>query len=148
MRAAVEAQRRRTRAPAASAMMLLRARRDDAVAGDVVDAGRCATRAGGGRQPMQLRERRDDRLAERLDEPAGDGRGRLHRDLLAEDRAQPHLEAVERAGHAQAGIGLDRRGQARVPAQMPGDQIGPRVEIEQRAHAGRAAPAAPASGCA
>ena len=63
-----------------------------------------ATRAGAGVSRCSSAKRRDDRLAERLDEPAGDGGGRLHRDLLPEDRPQAHLEAVEGAGHAQAGV--------------------------------------------
>ena len=89
-------------------MMLLAARGDDAVSGDVVDAGRGdAGRCG--REAIQFRQRRDDGFAERLDEPAGDGGGRLHRHLLAEDRAHAHLESVEGAGHSQAGVRLDRR---------------------------------------
>ena len=98
---------------------------------DVIDAG------GGDagrhrRQAIQLRERRHDRLAKRLDEPAGDGRRRFHRHLLSENRAQTHLESVEGARHAHAGVRLDRRGEARVLAQMLGDQVRSRVEIEQR----------------
>ena len=130
MRAAVEAEpartlrvRQRDDAPAA--------RRDDAVPGDVIDAGR-SDPGRDGCEAIQFRKRRDDGLTERLDEPAGDGGGRFHRHLLAEDRAQPELEAVEGAGHAQAGVRLDGRREARVPAQMFRDQVGPRVEIEQR----------------
>ena len=125
MRAAIEAEsarflRCRQRDDASAA------RGDDAVPGDVVDAGgRHARRRRG--EAIQLRQRRGDRFAERLDEPAGDGGGGFHRDLLAEDRAQPHLESVERAGHPQPGVRLDGRGEARVPAQMPRDQVGARV---------------------
>ena len=38
----------------------------------------------------------------------------LHRHLLTEDGAQAHLEAVERAGHAQSRVGPDGGGEARV----------------------------------
>ena len=75
-----------------------------------------AIRAGYGREAMQFRERRDDRFAERFDEPAGDGRRRLHRHLLAEDRAQAQLESVEGAGHSQTGVRLDGACEARVLA--------------------------------
>ena len=94
-----------------------------------------ATRAGDGVRRFSSGKRRHDRLAERLDESAGDGGGRLHGHLLPEDRAQSHLESVEGAGHAQAGIRLDGAGQSRVPGQMLRDHVRPRVEIEQRPHA-------------
>ena len=94
-----------------------------------------ATRAGAGVRRFSSGKRRHDRFAECLDEPAGDGGRGFHRHLLPEDRAQAHLESVEGAGHSQAGVRLDRRGQARVPAQMLRDQVGPRVEIEQGADA-------------
>ena len=45
---------------------------------------------------------------------------------------RPSLESVEGAGHSQAGVRLDGRCQTRVLAQMFRDQVGPRVEIEQR----------------
>ena len=88
MRASVEAEparslrlRQRDDAPAA--------RGDDAMPRDVVDAGRgdpgrCR------REAIQFRKRRHDGLAERLDEPAGDGGGGFHRHLLARgSRAGP-----------------------------------------------------------
>ena len=46
-----------------------------------------------------------------LDEPRGDACGRGDRDLLAEDRAHRDLEAVEGAGHAQAGTRVGERAQ-------------------------------------
>ena len=70
-----------------------------------------------------------------VDEPAGEGGGGLHRHLLPEDRAQSHLESVEGARHPQAGVRLDRRRQTRVFAETFRDDVGPRIEIEQRPHA-------------
>jgi len=108
---------------------------DDAKAGDAVDArGRDARRSR--RQTIQLWKRRRDRITERLDEPAGNRRRGAHRDLLAEDRAQAHLEAIEGAGDANAGISLHGCREPRIPGEMPGDQVRAGVEIEQPADAG------------
>ena len=112
---------------------MLRARaRHDAEPGDVVDARqRHAGRRR--RQPMQLGKRRHDRIAERLDEAAGDGGGGFHGHLLPEDRPQAHLEPVEGSGHAQAGVALDGAGESRIPGQVLRDHVRPGVEIEQGA---------------
>ena len=76
-----------------------------------------ATRAGPGVRRFSSGSGVDERFTERLDEPASDRGGRFHCHLLPENRAQPELESVEGAGHAQAGIRLDRRGQARISAE-------------------------------
>ena len=52
---------------------------------------------------------RFDRIAERRSEAARDRARRGDRDLLAEDRAHRHFEAVERARHAQAGMAAGER---------------------------------------
>ena len=56
-------------------------------------------------------------------------------DLLPEDRADRHLEPVERAGDAQAGVRGDERREDAVLPEVARDHVGPRLEIEQRAHA-------------
>jgi hypothetical protein len=111
----------------ASAMMLLQ-RGDDAVASDVVTLAGNTVRQR--REAMQFCKWRRDGFAERLDEPAGDRGRRFHGDLLAENRAQAQLESVEGTWHRRPGL-TDRRRQARVPAQMLRDEVGPRIEIEQ-----------------
>src|ERR1700688_4163345 len=100
------------------------------MASEVIDAGR-SDPGWYWREAIQFRKRRDDGFTERLDEPAGDGGSRLHCYLLAQDRAQAHLESVEGTGYSHARVRLDRGFQARVPAEMFRDQVGPRVEIEQ-----------------
>ena len=130
VRAAIEAEgvrslRRRQRddAPGAGG--------DDAQSCDVIDAQRrypCRHRC----ESIQRRKWRDDRFAKRLHEPAGDRRRGSDGHLLTEDCAQAHLESVEGSGHPQTRIGLDGRRQVGIFAEMLRDQIGPRVEIEQR----------------
>ena len=129
MRAPVEAEparslrlRQRDDAPAA--------RGDDAVSSDVVDAR-------GGDPGREGVRRFSSANGVTIGSPNASTnrpaivRRRFHRHLLAENRAHPQLEAVEGTRHPQAGIRPDRRCQARVPAEMLRDQVGPRVEIEQ-----------------
>ncbi len=114
-------------------MMLLRSRGDDPVSSDVVDARPRDPRRHGC-EAFQFGQRRRERFTERFNEPASDRGGRFHGHLLPENRAQPELESVEGARHAQAGIRLDRRGQARIFAETLRDHIRARVEIEERSH--------------
>ena len=101
---------------------------------DVIDAGRGDPGRHGG-QAAQLRERRDDGFTKRFDEPAGDRGGGLHRDLLTQNCSKAHLESVEGARHSHTGVRFDRCRQTRIPAQVLCDQVGSRVEIEQRPNA-------------
>ena len=86
---------------------------------------------GVGAEPVQAGERRLDRLAEPTGEPAGERRGRSHRDPLAQDRPHRQLEAVEGARDPQARQPVDGPGDPRVPAQVVGDHVRPRRQVEE-----------------
>ena len=80
-----------------------------------------AMRAAVGKQPRSARRRRPRRAVRRTPRDAAEQRARgAHRDLLADDRAHRELEAVERAGHAQARDARRRAGPA--PPRPPPDR--------------------------
>ncbi len=106
---------------------------DDAERSDVVDVGRRDSFGGRG-ELAELREGRRVVFAESGDEASRQRGRRLDGHLLADDRAHAHLEAVERPGYADAWHSLDEWRQARVLAELPGDQIGASIEIEEIAH--------------
>ena len=74
-------------------------------------------------------------VAVRPHQPAGERRGAAHRDLLAEDGAHRDLEAVPRAGHAQAGAPPQQPPERGVAAEHAGDGERIAVEVEDVAHA-------------
>ena len=83
-------------------------------------------------QPPRLAVER--RLAVLGDDAAEHGAGARDRDLLADDRPDRGLEAVDRAGRAQPGPLADQRRELRVGAErrVDGDRVG--VEVEQPPH--------------
>ena len=75
-----------------------------------------------------------ERLPVRRHQPAGDGAGAGHRDLLADHGAHRHLGAVDGAGDPDAGQRGDERAEQRVGAEelVDGGRVG--VEVEQPAY--------------
>jgi hypothetical protein len=69
------------------------------------------------------------------DEPPQHGARARHRDLLADDRPDGQLEAVDRAGHAQARPAPDQLPEQRVPPEHGAHLARVRVEVEQAAAA-------------
>ena len=56
------------------------------------------------------------------------------RHLLTQDRADPDLDPVDRARHAQPAMGAHERAQARIASQVPVDHLRVGVEIEHPPH--------------
>ena len=109
------------------------ARRRQADARDRVDA---RTRdLGGGRKAMRQAGVIGVRRTERADEPPGERRRRGDRHLLAEQRPHRGLEAIDRSGHAQPRSRADPRSDHGIAGEQARDHVGPRIEIEQPAHA-------------
>ncbi len=66
-----------------------------------------------------------------LDDPRGQRTGTGEGDLLADDRADRHLEPVDMTRHAQTRPGQDQRTEVRVGTEHRGDRIGVGVQVEQ-----------------
>jgi len=100
---------------------------------DPIDAG---TRdLAGHREPMGQAVTTIVRRAERGGEAPRERGRRGDRHLLAEQRADRGLEAIDRAGHAQPRPPGDERGEHGILAEHTGDHVGPRIEIEHPPHA-------------
>ena len=67
------------------------------------------------------------------DESSERGPGSRDGDLLAEDRADDELEAVERAGHADPGRSGDQRREFRITGERGVDRHGVGIEVERPA---------------
>ncbi len=73
---------------------------------------------GAGLRRFEARQGSLDRLAEPGGQPSGQCRRRPDRDPLAQDGPHGHLEAVERAGYAQARAPADELVESRIDCEM------------------------------
>src|SRR5581483_11066499 len=96
--------------------------------------GGCSYTRGRRGKAIEIRIRCYAGIAKRFGEATADCCRRPDSDLLTNDSSQAELKSVERAGHTDPGCALYEWGQPAVPAQVIGNDIGTRVQIEQRAN--------------
>ena len=90
-----------------------------------------ATRVGEGLSRVSAGKGVSYGLAKRLRKSSRKCRCRAYRHLLTQHRANGQLKAIEGAGDAKTRVAQDCPAQMSVSAQVVGDHVGTRIEIEE-----------------